>query len=79
MAFRLYEVFEALIPALLLGLALLYAVWAWRHVLLRLRRVLPHRHIRLPPLPQAFVTNVRYSRNNIRDRLGRITICLVYP
>jgi len=30
MAFRLYEVFEALIPALLLGLALLYAVWAWR-------------------------------------------------
>jgi len=30
MAFRLYEVFEALIPALLLGLALAYAVWAWR-------------------------------------------------
>ncbi len=30
MAFRLYVVFESLIPALLLALALFYAVWAWR-------------------------------------------------
>ncbi len=30
MAFRLYVAFEAMIPVLLLGLALVYAVWAWR-------------------------------------------------
>ena len=30
MALRLYMAFEAMIPLLLIGLALVYAVWAWR-------------------------------------------------
>ena len=30
MAFRLYLAFEAMIPLLLIGLALVYAVWSWR-------------------------------------------------